>query len=446
MMLSNNDCREIVNTQNNLVSTSGGSRWLLAGCFIVLGLAALVALGNKVYANLNNTAAQGSDNYTPASSTVHSEPELAPHEYWKPYKVAEGQSLSRIFKLLDIDIKHLRAIMRADPLAKRLQRIKPGQMIKFRYVDDVFAGFEYVAGPTYSLLALRNGDTFVFSENKKEYEKQTRHASATIDSSLFAAAKSAGISGRTTMKLAKIFGWDIDFALDIREGDSFSVVYHTLHHDGKKIKDGDILVAEFVNQGNVYRAIKYTDPEGNSGYYNPQGENMHKPFLRTPVDFTRISSRFGRRNHPVLNKIRNHAGVDYAAPRGTIVRTAGDGKILFQGKLRGYGKTVIIEHGAGYRTLYAHLQKYNKNLYIGSAVKQGQTIGYVGSSGLATGPHLHYEFLVNGERRDPLNIKLPTAKPIDEKYLADFKQKTQTYLAMLTGTSNSMLAMSNSSE
>ena len=445
-MLSNNDCSEIINTQKNQGFNPSGSRWYLAGCFIVLGFAALVLLGNKVYANLYNSPAQETKDDTPASGLDHSEAALTPHEYWKPYKVAQGQSLSRIFKQLDIDIKHLRAMMRADPLAKRLQRIKPGQMIKFRYVDDVFAGLEYVAGPTYSLLALRDGDSFVFSENKKEYDKQTRHASATIDSSLFSAAQSAGISGRTTMKLAEIFGWDIDFALDIREGDSFSVVYHTLHHEGEKIKDGDILVAEFVNQGNVYRAVKYTDPEGNSGYYNPQGENMHKPFLRTPVDFTRISSRFGRRNHPVLNKIRNHAGVDYAAPRGTIVRSAGDGKILFQGKLRGYGKTVIIEHGAGYRTLYAHLQKYNKKLYIGSAVKQGQTIGYVGSSGLATGPHLHYEFLVNGERRDPLNIKLPTAKPIDEKHLADFKQKTQTYLAMLTGISNSMLAMSNLKE
>ena len=445
-MLSNNDCGEIINTQNNQEFNPGGSRWFLAGCFIVLGFVALVLLGNKVYANLYNTPAQETEDDAPASSLDLSEAASIPHEYWKPYKVAQGQSLSRIFKQLDIDIKLLRAIMRADPLAKRLQRIKPGQMIKFRYVDDVFAGLEYVAGPTYSLLVLRNGDSFEFSESKKEYDKQTRHASATIDSSLFAAAKRAGISGRTAMKLAKIFGWDIDFALDIREGDSFSVVYHTLHHEGEKIKDGDILVAEFINQGNVYRAVRYTDPEGNSGYYNPQGENMHKPFLRTPVDFTRISSRFGRRNHPVLNKIRNHAGVDYAAPRGTIVRSAGDGKILFQGKLRGYGKTVIIEHGAGYRTLYAHLQNYNKKLYIGSAVKQGQTIGYVGSSGLATGPHLHYEFLVNGERRDPLNIKLPTAKPIDEKYLADFKQKTQTYLAMLTGTSNSLLAMSNSTE
>ena len=438
-MLKNNECRNTNHSLENHLVVVDRYRWYLGSCLIVLIFSVLILLGNEVYANLVDSQAPATD--STATHAAGAAQASTPHEYWLPYKIAEGQSLSRIFKHLDIDTMHLRAIMRADPLAKRLRRIKPGQTLKFRYVDNVFAGLEYVAGPTYSLLALRNGDSFVFSENKTEYVKQMRLASATIDSSLFVAAKNAGISGKTTMKLAKLFGWDIDFALDIRDGDRFSVVYQTLHHEGKKIKDGDILVAEFVNKGKVYRAVKYTDPDGHSGYYNPQGENMHKPFLRTPVDFTRISSRFGSRYHPVLNKIRNHKGVDYAAPRGTIVRSAGAGKILYQGTLRGYGKTVIVEHGAGYRTLYAHLQKYNNSQYIGSAVKQGQTIGYVGSSGLATGPHLHYEFLVNGERQNPLSINMPTAKPLNEKYMADFKQKSKTYLAMLTNTSNEMVAM-----
>jgi murein DD-endopeptidase MepM/ murein hydrolase activator NlpD len=441
MMLSNNDCRETNNSLKSHLLVVDRYRWYLGTCFIVLVFATLVMLGNEVYANLGGTPARG--NYVDAPASYAPAPELTSHEYWKPYKIAEGQSLSGIFRNLNIDKAHLRAIMRADPEAKRLQRIKPGQVIKFRYVDEVFAGLEYVISPTYSLLVLRSGDSFIFSEDKKEYEKQTRHASATIDSSLFAAAQNAGISGKTTMKLAELFGWDIDFALDIREGDSFSVVYQTLHYDGQKIKDGDILVAEFVNKGKVYRAVKYTDPEGHSGYYNPQGENMHKPFLRTPVDFTRISSHFGYRHHPVLNTMRKHNGVDYAAPQGTVVRSAGDGKIVFRGSLRGYGNTVIVEHGAGYRTLYAHLDKYNDRQRMGSEVRQGQTIGYVGSSGMATGPHLHYEFLVNGEHRNPLTINLPTAKPINEKYLADFKQQSSSYLAMLSDTSNNVLAMSS---
>ena len=446
-MLTNNDCLKTNSTSVSQVRIYDRYRWYLGGCFLVLVFPALVLLGNNdVYANLDDRQTQGNHDNTPASYALRSTPASEPHEYWMPYKIARGQNLSRIFKQLNINSEYLRAIMRADPLAKRLRRIKPGQMINFRYVDDVFAGLEYVAGATYSLFVLRNGDSFEFSENRQEYEKQTRQASATINSSLFASAKNVGISDKTTMELAELFGWDIDFALDIRNGDSFSVAYQTLHYDGQKIKDGDILVAEFINNGKVYRAIKYTDPEGNSGYYNPQGENMHKPFLRTPVDFTRISSRFGYRHHPVLNKMRRHNGVDYAAPRGTVVRSSGDGKIIFRGSLRGYGKTVIVEHGAGYRTLYAHLEKYNKKQRMGSQVKQGQTIGYVGSSGLATGPHLHYEFLVNGEHQNPLTIKLPTAKPLNEKYLADFKQKTQSYLAMLTGTSNNLLAMNSSTD
>jgi murein DD-endopeptidase MepM/ murein hydrolase activator NlpD len=445
-MLYNNICLGTNNALANQPLIHDRCLWFLGACFIGLAFTTLEMLGNGASANLAVQQEEANHDDAIVSYTSQSIPDSAPHEYWKPYKIARGQSLSRIFKRLNINSEYLRAIMRADPLAKRLQRIRPGQMIKFRYVDNVFAGLEYVVGPTNSLLALRNGDSYVFSEVRKPYEKQTRHALATIHSSLFVAAKNAGISGKTTMKLAELFGWDIDFALDIRNGDSFSVIYQTLHYDGKKIKDGDILVAEFINKGKVYRAIKYTDPDGNSGYYNPQGENMHKPFLRTPVDFTRISSRFGYRHHPVLNKMRKHNGVDYAAPRGTVVRSSGDGKILFRGSLRGYGKTVIIEHGAGYRTLYAHLENYNKKQRMGSPVKQGQTIGYVGSSGLATGPHLHYEFLVNGVHRNPLTIKLPTAKPLNEKYLADFKQQSQSYLAMLADTSNSVVAMNSSTE
>lgn len=440
-MLTNNDCGKLNNTIDNQLDICKRYRWYLGGFFIVLVFTALVIFGNEVSASFSEQQEAERQGYTLANYTDRDALESTPHEYWLPYRIARGQNLSGIFKQLDIDNRHLRAIMKADPLAKRLRRIKPGQLLKFRYVDDEFAGLEYEVGPVYSLVALRNGDSFDFSEVRQEYDKQNRKASATINSSLFMAAQKAGISGKTTMELARLFGWDIDFALDIRKGDSFSVVYQTLHHDGEKIKDGDILVAEFTNKGKVYRAVKYTDPEGNSGYYNPQGENMHKPFLRTPVDFTRISSRFGRRHHPKLNKIRNHQGVDYAAPTGTIIRSAGDGKILFQGTLRGYGKTVIIEHGAGYRTLYAHLHKYNNKQYIGSKVRQGQTIGYVGSSGLATGPHLHYEFLVNGERRDPLTVRMPKANPLNKKYLADFKQKTQTYLAMLNGMTNTLVAM-----
>ncbi|MDH5327925.1 MAG: peptidoglycan DD-metalloendopeptidase family protein [Gammaproteobacteria bacterium] len=456
-MFTKNNCCD---TTRKLESQLNFYERCLSSSLLVIVFSVLVLLGAKAYTKQdgenpvnplsNNDSVAAYNDSTPSftvpmldSFTVPSAPVSTPAGYWKSYKVAKGQNLALIFKQLDINTDYLRAMIQADPLAKRLQQIKPGQLIKIRYVNDDFAGLEYVAEPTYSLVALREGDSFVLSENKKQYEKKTHRASATIHSSLFIAAKKAGISEKTAMELAQLFGWDIDFALDIRDGDKFSVVYQTLHHGGKKIKTGNILAAEFVNKGKVYRAVRYTDPEGNSGYYNPQGENMHKPFLRTPVDFTRISSRFGSRYHPVLNKMRSHNGVDYAAPHGTVVKTAGDGKIIFRGTLRGYGKTVIVEHGAQYRTLYAHLQSYNKKQRTGTVVKQGQTIGYVGSSGLATGPHLHYEFLVNGEHRNPLTVKLPTAKPLNEKYVADFQQKASYSLSMLKSTTGNLLAMNS---
>jgi len=441
-MLPDESCANSNNLFDIQPLTGKRYRLFFSMCLLILVSTAFVLIGKDVYANLDENIADAKE---VTISTVPVEdsatPSLEMHEYWKPYKVARGETLSSIFKRMKVDQSQLTAILQADPVAKRLRRLKPGQWIKLRYVDEEFAGLEYVVGPTYSLFALRNGDTFALSENKKPYDVETHNATGIIHSSLFLAAKHAGISGRTTMNLAKLFGWDIDFAMDIHDGDSFSVVYQTLYYKGQKIKDGDILAAEFVNQGKVYRAVKYTDPDGVSGYYSPQGDNMHKPFLRTPVDFTRISSYFGSRYHPVLHAMRKHNGVDYAAPRGTMVRAAGDGKILFRGSLRGYGNTVIIEHGAGYRTLYAHLEGYNKSQRMGSPVIQGQTIGYVGSSGMATGPHLHYEFLVRGKHRNPLTVALPHANPLNPKYLADFQQKTQTYLAMLSGSTATVVAM-----
>jgi len=254
-------------------------------------------------------------------------------------------------------------------------------------------------------------------------ETREAHASGKIKSSLFLAAQDAGISQNVIMELANIFGWDIDFALDIRKGDSFTVLYEELYRNGEKISDGKILAAEFINDGKAYRAVRYTNPQTNrSEYFTPDGKSMRKAFLRSPVDFTRISSRFTvNRYHPILHKFRSHKGVDYAAKRGTPVHAAGDGKVIFKGKKGGYGKVMIVQHGSKYTTLYAHLKTYNRKLRVGSKVKQGQTIAYVGSSGLATGPHLHYEFRVNGTHRNPLTVRLPVSSPVPKRYMADFE-------------------------
>jgi murein DD-endopeptidase MepM/ murein hydrolase activator NlpD len=234
------------------------------------------------------------------------------------------------------------------------------------------------------------------------------------------------------MQLAGVFGWDIDFALDIRAGDRFAVLYEERYIEGKKLGDGDILAAEFINNGRTFQAVKYTDPAGHSDYYSLDGRSMRKAFLRSPVDFRRISSRFrSERYHPVLGVKRPHRGVDYAAAIGTPIKAAGDGKIAFVGTKGGYGRTVIVQHGGTYSTLYGHLSRYNRSARVGARVRQGQVIGYVGKTGIATGPHLHYEFRVNGVHRNPLTVKLPNASPIGTAYKADFDSHASGMLARL---------------
>jgi murein DD-endopeptidase MepM/ murein hydrolase activator NlpD len=288
----------------------------------------------------------------------------------------------------------------------------------------------------------RNDDGFTTRINEQHIDKRMAYATATIDDSLFLAGRKAGLSDALIMELAGIFGWDIDFALDIRNGDSFIVVYEENYLNGEKISDGKILAAEFINQNTPHRALRYTDASGNTEYYSEDGKNMRKAFLRTPVDFRRISSRFNlRRKHPILNRIRAHKGVDYSAGRGTPVRATGNGKIIHRGRKGGYGKTIVIRHGSKYSTLYAHLNGYKRGLRNGSKVKQGQIIGYVGSTGLATGPHLHYEFRVNGVHRNPLTVKLPSAKNLAKKFRPDFTQQTSQYVAQLDSLKRTLLAL-----
>ncbi|MEJ2115872.1 MAG: peptidoglycan DD-metalloendopeptidase family protein [Gammaproteobacteria bacterium] len=267
-------------------------------------------------------------------------------------------------------------------------------------------------------------------------------ATGKINHSLFLAGQDAGMSDGLIMELAGIFGWDIDFALDIRQNDTFTVVYEELFLQGEKVGDGNIIAAEFVNNKHTYRAYRYTDNNGKTEFYSPDGKSMRKPFMRTPVDLARISSRFNlKRKHPILNKIRAHKGVDYAAATGTAIKATGDGKVVHRGRKGGYGNTIILRHGNTYTTLYAHMSKYARKTGIGSRVKQGQIIGYIGSTGLATGPHLHYEFRVNGVHRNPLKVKLPSAKPLPNSEIEKFKISIQPMIVQLDSYSQSALAL-----
>jgi murein DD-endopeptidase MepM/ murein hydrolase activator NlpD len=352
---------------------------------------------------------------------------------WHEVTVKHGDSLASIFSRLDIPSRELLNLLAQGGATHNLKKIYPGQTLRLMTGEEgKLLRLVYQVDKLSTLEISRNGDEFETSTTHRTPERRVTNTTGTIDSSLFLSAQQAGLSDNLTMELAGIFGWDIDFVLDIRKGDQFTVLYEELYLDGENVGNGEILAAEFVNQGRKYQAIRYTDNGGKTDYYSLDGKSMRKAFLRTPVEFSRISSRFSLgRKHPILNKIRAHKGVDYAAARGTPVKSTSNGKIVHRGKKGGYGKTIIIKHGTKYSTLYAHLSNYRKGLKQGSRVKQGQVIGYIGSSGLATGPHLHYEFRVNGVHRDPLRVKLPGAEPLDKKYREDFRAKAESLVAQL---------------
>lgn len=359
--------------------------------------------------------------------------EVVAEPAWRKFTVKSGDSLAAIFKRAGLDHQVVYEVVNAGEAAKTLRRIFPGDEMQLGFDDaGQLVALRYPVDESVTLHIVRQPEGYKSSLVANPLERRLTHAAATIDSSLFAAGKEAGLSDSLIMELAGIFGWDVDFALDIRAGDRFTVVYEDLYRDGARLRQGNIVAAEFVNQGRTYRAVLYTDPDGNRNFYSPDGKSMRKAFLRSPVDFRRISSRFQpERYHPILGKKRPHRGVDYAAATGTPIKAAGDGKVIFRGRKGGYGNTVILQHGHNITTLYGHMSKFRHGVTSGSRVKQGQIIGYVGMTGLATGPHLHYEFRINGVHRNPLTVKLPDAQPIPSKYRAEFMQQSHQLLAQL---------------
>ena len=360
---------------------------------------------------------------------------------WKIITIKSGDTLASIFDFAGIPATTTHAIASLNKQTKSLAFILPGQKIHLLQDDqNNLRRMKYIPDITKTLSIQRNEDQ-TFSSKITNYRLQAFPVfrEGVIESSLFEAAAKGNIAESVIMDLAYIFGWDIDFSLDIRRGDRFGVVYNELYKDNVKISDGRILAAEFVNNGKLYKAVYYVDPQGKGDYFNEVGKSMRKAFLRSPVNFSRISSRFNnKRWHPVLSKWRSHRGVDYAAARGTPVKAAGDGKIKFIGTKGGFGRAIIIQHGGRYTTVYGHLNSYARGIRRGKEVEQGQIIGYVGSSGLATGPHLHYEFRVNGVHRNPLTVSLPEAKPVHPSFQKHFEESTQVYLSMLQLMDNTL--------
>lgn len=348
------------------------------------------------------------------------------------HKIKPNESLSTIFAKLDLSRTDLHNIIHTKPFGSQFAAVAVGKTLNIT-LNSVrkLEQLTYHKSAMNALTAQRIDDTFAVELISKPVEIKNMQAQAIINSSLFLDGKKAGLADKLIMELAGIFAWDIDFALNLRKGDQFTVVYEKLFVDSKAIGTGNILSAEFINQGRVYTAVRF-EHEGIASYFTPEGKNMRKAFLRTPIKFSRISSHFNlRRKHPVLNRIRAHRGVDYAAKTGTPIKTTGDGKIIFRGRKGGYGRVVMVQHGQKYSSLYAHMSSFKKGQKKGSRVTQGQVIGYVGKSGLATGPHLHYEFRVNGVHRNPVTVKLPAATPIKKSLLAQFKKQTQPLIAQL---------------
>ena len=346
--------------------------------------------------------------------------------------IRRGDTLDQLFRRNNLSIADLALILQQKLAKQHLRLIKPGdEIIVFHRNSEVLQLSREIDFSS-ALIVTRQEEKF--QAEQVEYRLVSKHVEAEgmISSSLFEAGADAGISDRTIMNLAGIFAWDIDFVLDIRQGDKFRIIVEELWRDGKRVSEGEILAAEFINQGEVFQAIRYVDPNNNASYYTPDGRNMRKAFLRAPVSFSRISSNFNpNRRHPVLNTLRAHKGVDYAASNGTPVMAAGDGKVIFRGTKGGYGNTVIVQHGGNITTLYAHLSKFNRQARNGTRVKQGQAIGYVGQSGLATGPHLHYEYRKSGVHLNPRTVKLPDAAPIDPAFKEDFMRASEPLLSQL---------------
>jgi murein DD-endopeptidase MepM/ murein hydrolase activator NlpD len=380
---------------------------------------------------------------TPEPAAVEQHSEITPQQVeavapsepesrltWQSFKIKSGDTLSSLFKKAGLNDGTMLSVIHGEGEADKLQRLYAGETIRFAIDSEgELSAIELQRNLLETLKIEKQESSYIGQSEQREPESKPAFASGTIDGSLYLGARDAGLNDRLTMELAGIFGWDIDFVYDVRKGDQFEVVYEELYIDGEKFSTGRILSARFVNRGQENIAILYTDSNGDSDYYTPEGKSMRKAFLRAPID-ARISSSFNlQRRHPVLDVVRPHEGTDYAAPPGSPIKAAGNGRVQFSGWKGGYGRTIVLKHGDNITTLYAHMSRIGKGMKTGARVKQGDVIGYVGSSGMVTGPHLHYEFRVNGSPRNSRTVKLPDAQPIPATELARFKAHTEQQVA-----------------
>jgi murein DD-endopeptidase MepM/ murein hydrolase activator NlpD len=353
-------------------------------------------------------------------------------DIWRVETVQKNQTVGEMFSKLGLSQADVHRVLSFSEQTAGLARVFPGKQIAFQIQDGKLRALEFDSSESERLLLRVNGAELSQEITARRLETRVNYASATIRHSLFGDGSKADMSQKLIFRMAELFNYDIDFAQDLQPGDSFALVYEQIFRDGEKLRDGEILAASFVNQGKRFEIFRHVTQDGQVDYLGSDGRSRKKAFIRTPVDFTRISSLFSpNRKHPILGRMRRHMGVDYAAPTGTPIRASGSGTVKTVGWMNGYGNTIVIAHKGGIETLYAHMSRFQKGLKRGDRVQQSETIGFVGSTGLSSGPHLHYEFRIGGTHRDPLSVDLPVADPLSAKELAAFKAKLSPLIAQL---------------
>ncbi|WP_407275742.1 peptidoglycan DD-metalloendopeptidase family protein [Halothiobacillus sp. DCM-1] len=356
--------------------------------------------------------------------------------------IKRGDNLSTVFARAGLSAQDVQQVVDLGQPAAPLKALKPGEKISLALTPDhQLLGVDYKVAPDKALSIRKEGDAgLIASEIVLPSESRLVTAEGKIESSLYQSALDAGVPAAMVMQLADIFGWKINFLKDVQPGDQFRIVYAEQWVQGKRVGTGHVMAAEFTNQGKTFQALRYTTPTGVTGYYEPNGASLERGFLRYPVEFSRISSKFGMRMHPLFHHLKQHNGVDFAAPTGTPIHAAGAGKVTFIGWQHGYGKVIKLAHEGNFQTVYGHMSGFNRRLKTGSTVAMGEVIGYVGMTGDATGPHLHYEFHVKGVYTDPLSAKLPEANPIPSRYRKDFLAQTQPLLDAMAASADAKQA------
>ena len=409
------------------VSDAGPRRLGVVASCIVAG-SIFAAAGSQLQNPLPETAIEA---LSVVAEPVTAALPAAPFEF-VAITIGRNDTLDRVFRELELRISDLAELRSLPDVRKSLDMIRPGDVIQLTHLNGELKSLTRQLNETATLSVTRADDGFAANIVENPLEREEHRLAGTVDSSLYLAVNDAGGSDRLAVSLADVFRFDIDFVNSVQPGDRFVVAYEQQWQDGAFVRDGDILAAEFVNAGRSYKAVRYTMPDGHADYYTPDGRPVRKAFLRYPVDYGRISSGYNlARMHPILHRVRAHRGIDFAAPTGTPVKAAGSGRVLSRGVKGGYGNVVVLAHSKGVTTLYAHLSRYAKGLAVGDRVNQGEVIGYVGRTGLATAPHVHYEYRVNGVHMNPARVTLPKADPIPSNLMDDFHSKTAPLLARL---------------